>query len=177
MDAKHQEQLARMRKKYAQKEKSLSIKIQESDLYDWNPTARFLLDVIARLQVTNEDAYFPEDCPDDYKDDRLGWCWMSQYELGLRIGRSESQVHRYIIQFENDEVIEVRRWKDSNNADHDMYRVNEKMVEAHQRPSQDRGVERPSRYKKPRPKKGWFSTTNQPRRVRDEIAEMDEELA
>jgi hypothetical protein len=160
------EQAARLRKQRAKKESSLSIKIMESNLYDWNPTARFLLLVIAQTQVTNEDAYFPEDCPDEYKNDRLGWCWMSQWRLALRVGISEPQVRRWIKRFEDDDVIQVRVWKDDNKADHNLSRVNESVVEAHQRPSQTKDVERSSRYKKKRgANRGSFTSTNQPRRT------------
>jgi hypothetical protein len=176
MASKALETAARLRKQHAKKDLSISIKIQESDLYDWYPTARYLLIVIEGLQVRNEDAYFPEDCPEEYYNDRVGWCWMSQAKLALRVGISEPQVCRWIKRFKNDGVIKVRTWQDDNNADHDLYQIVESVVEANQRPSQKWDVERPSRYKKKRgANKGSFSASNQPRRVSDEIAEMDEE--
>ncbi|MGA9882140.1 MAG: hypothetical protein WBQ34_00315 [Candidatus Acidiferrales bacterium] len=164
-----------IRKALAKKEGSLPIQLMESDLYDWNPGARMTLMVIALGSRTNPDAYVPEDMPDDYKAAILGWCDMSQWRIALRAGKSESQVHRDIMMFETDGVIEVRRWQDSNNADHDMYRVNGDVLKERKRPKQKPDVERPARYKKPRPKKGWFSSKNQPPRVSPEIAEMDEE--
>ena len=170
------EKVKKIKKQYTQSVKSLSRKIEESDLYDWNPTARYLLGIIARLQITNEDAYYPEDAPDDFIETRMGWCWMSQARLGLRLGKDEGRAHKVIQQFKEDKVIEERVWIDDNNIPHAEYQVNEKMVDAHQRPSQDKDVKRPSRYKTKRgTNRGSFSSTNQPKRVRPEIAEMDEE--
>lgn len=164
-----------IRKQLAKKDMSISIKIAESDLYDWNPSARYVLDTIARLQINDEESYYPEDAPDEFRNTRIGWCWMSQWRIALRVGKSEVQVQRDIQMFEEHGVIEIRSWEDSNHADHNEYRVNEKVVEAHQRPSQTKDVARPSRYKKKRgANKGSFSMTNQPGK-NHEITGMDEE--
>jgi Helix-turn-helix domain len=129
-----------------QQEKSLARKIAESSLYDWNPTARFLLTQLAVLAM-DEDSSYPEDAPDEYHADKNGWCWMSQAKLALRIGRSESQVQRIIAdKFRPDGVILYRDWRDSNNTLHAEYKVVEKVVDAYQRPSQNADVKRPSRY-------------------------------
>jgi len=138
------EKAKRFKKQLAKKTMSVPIKIMESDLYDWNPTARSVLICIAYSQRTNEDAYFPEDCPYE-KDDMLGWCDMSQWRIALRVGISQSQVSKYINRFEEDQVLDVRRWEDSNKAKHDMYRIVESTVDAHQRPEQSETVERPPR--------------------------------
>lgn len=177
------EKVARLRQQRAKKDSSISIKIQESDLYDWNSTARFLLLIIAQTQVTNEDAYVPEDMPDEFKNDILGWSWMSQWRFALRIGKSESQVQRLIERFAKDGVIQVRQWEDDNHTLHNLYRVVEGVVDTRQRPSQKKDVERPQRYAKKNSNRGRFSSENQPHRpsaediLGAEEAVMEEELA
>jgi hypothetical protein len=167
------EKAMRIRKARAKKENSLPLKIQESDLYDWDSTARFLLVVIAFGQRTSETAWTPDDSPYT-KEDYLGWCDMAQWRLAQRIGKSVSQVQRLIRRFEDDGVLLVRRWEDDNHTSHNMYQVIEKVVDARQRPSHKPDTPRGKRYKKERPTKGWFSSTNQPGRNR-EVLEMDEE--
>lgn len=135
-----------MKKAMAKKDMSISIKIQQSDLYDWSPGQRYLLDTVSRLQVNDLEAYYPEDSP--YLGDQVGWCWMAQWRLALRVGLSESQVQKDIQRFEDDGVIEVREWEDSNNARHAEYRVIESVIDARQRPEQKRGVGRPKRSKR-----------------------------
>lgn len=160
----------------AGKEKSLIRKIAESDLYDWNTTARALLTQIALLRM-DEDSNYPEDAPDEFREDKVDWCWMSQHGLGLRIGASESTVHRLIQRFkpEQDGVIFYREWIDSNGCPHAEYKINEEVLDAHQRPSQKRGVVRPPRYKEKRgANNGSFSYANQPWKIRG-IREEDDE--
>lgn len=172
-----QEKLARLKKSVAKKENSLVIQIMESDLYDRNPGARFLLVAIAYSQRTNENAYVPPDCP--YKDDMLGWCDLSQWKLALRVGKSDSQVFRDIKRFRADGVVQARGWTDDNGTDHLMYRIVPEVVREHQRPAQKKTVERPSRYKSKAPNRGRFSSENQPQKevtpFKAKIAEMDEE--
>jgi len=86
------EKLARIRKSQNRVVMSEFIRIATSDLYDFNPGVRATLREIALLQVTKEDASVPEESP--FKGDYIGWCWMSQKNLALRVGKSESQVHR-----------------------------------------------------------------------------------
>ena len=149
-------------------EKSLPRKIVESELYDNKPTSRFLLNQIAVMAMPNEDANYPKDAPKFYPDgvtpwEKTGWCWLSQHKLGLRVGVTEGQVHRLIKGFRKDGVILQRDWYDDHGTPHAEYKVVESVVDAFQRPSQDRDVERPKRYKHPRPAtKGSFSSTNQP---------------
>src|SRR5271156_2857357 len=171
MDEKQKEQLKRLKKQYAKK--SLPIRIMESSLYDWSPGTRLILLIIALGQRTNDEAWVPEDSPWT-AEQMLGWCDQAQWRIALRAGKSESQVHRDIIQFEKDGVLEVERWRDSNNVNHDRYRIVEAVVDENQRPEQKPTVERPNRYKKPRPKKGWFSSKNKPLRVSAAVAGMDE---
>jgi len=59
----------------SQEPHSLARKITDSDLYDWNATARFLLTQIAVLAM-KEDSDYPDDAPQSFKDDKVGWCWM-----------------------------------------------------------------------------------------------------
>jgi hypothetical protein len=172
MDEKQKEQLKRLKKQFGKK--SLPIRIMESSLYDWSPGTRLTLLVIALGTRTNDEAWLPEDMPDEMKEDALGWCYFSQWRMALRGGKSESQIHRDIIRFEKDGVIEVERWRDSNNVNHDRYRIVESVIDENQRPEQKPTVARPNRYKEPRPKKGWFSSKNQPRRVSAAVAGMDE---
>jgi hypothetical protein len=168
-----QEMLARLKKSVAKKENSLVIQIMESDLYDYNPGARFLLVAIAYSQRTNEAAYVPPDCP--YKDGMLGWCDQSQWRLALRVGKSESQVFKDIKRFRKDGVVQARGWTDDNGTDHLMYRIVPEVVREHQRPEQKKNVVRPKRYKS-RPKKGWFSAKNQPnQKANAAVAGMDED--
>jgi len=102
------EKAARLRKQINDKEMSLVIKIMESDLYDWSPTARLLLVTLAYSQVQDEDAYFPEDCPEPYYSDRIGWNWMSQWRLSLRVGVTVRQIQRWLDRMEKDGVILIR---------------------------------------------------------------------
>ena len=131
-------------------EKGLTRKIAESSLYDWKPTARALLREIAILRM-DEDSNYPNDAPEEYKADKKDWCWMSQFQLGLRIGCDESTVYRWIKQFRKDGVILYRDWHDDNHTHHAEYKIVEKVLDAFQRPSQKPGVQRVKRYKE-RPK-------------------------
>jgi hypothetical protein len=173
-DAAKKEKLKALKKAVAKKSKSLSIRIQESDLYDWDSTARMTLLVIALGQRVNEDAWVQEDCPWS-GEEMLGWCDMAQWRIALRVGKSENRIQKVITQLEKDGVLIIERWTDSNMADHDRYQIVEAVVDEHQRPEQKRGVERPSRYKVKRgTNKGSFSTANQPGKNR-EVREMDED--
>ena len=128
----------------AGEEKSLARKIVESSLYDWNPTARFLLNQIAVMRMTEESNY-PEDAPDKFRADKVDWCWLSQHSLALRVGVCEDSVHKLIKRFRKDEVIFYREWIDDHGTHHAEYKINEAKLDANQRPSQKRGVERPKR--------------------------------
>jgi len=158
--AKHKE----IKKAAGIEDRSLARKVVESELYDQKPTARFLLNQIA-VMAMDDDSNYPEDAPEEYQQDKVGWCWLAQYKLGLRVGISESQAHRWIKRFKKDGVILYRDWYDEHGVHHAEYKVVESVVDAHQRPSQDREVERPSRYKTKRgATAGSFSATNQPKK-------------
>jgi hypothetical protein len=166
------QQKAKLIKQFGKK--SLPIRIMESDLFDWNPSKRLTLLVIALGTRSNDEAWVQEDCPWS-AEDMVGWCDMSQWRISLRVGKSESQVHRDIIDFEKQGIIKVERWVDSNHANHDRYQINEAVIDEHQRPEQKPTVERPSRYKvKRHGNKGSFTARNQPRTLSAAVAGMDE---
>jgi hypothetical protein len=167
-DAAKKEKLKAIKKAAGIEDRSLARKIAESSLYDWNSTARFLLTQLAVLAMDEDDNY-PEDAPDDFQADKEGWCWMSQFKLALRVGRSESQVQKLLDKFKEDGVILRREWRDDYGTLHSEYKIVESVLDGFQRPSQKRGVERPPRYKKKRhANKGSFSFDNQPGRNEDD---------
>jgi len=133
-------------------EKSLRRKIMESSLYDWNPTARLLLCELVVMAMKDEDSNYPEDAPASHHADKVGWCWLSQFKLSLRVGCDEGTIGRWIGRFREDGVIDYRDWRDDNMTLHAEYRVRKSVVDAFQRPSQKRETcNRPKRYKS-RPK-------------------------
>jgi hypothetical protein len=69
-------------------EKTLMRKIMESRLFEWQPLPVLILTQLVALAM-DEDSTYPEDAPDDFKADKVGWCWMSQWQLGLRCRCSE----------------------------------------------------------------------------------------
>src|SRR5271168_1526713 len=85
------EKLKELKRKHGKK--SLQIRLQDSDLYDYNPAASMLLMVICLGQRKNGDAWIQKDCPRS-AEEMLGWCDMAQWRLALRSKMSESQVHR-----------------------------------------------------------------------------------
>lgn len=160
-NAKKKELLARIQKARNREVMSEFIRVQMSDLYDFNPGVRATLSTIAFLQVNDEHAHVPEDSP--FKDDYVGWCWASQDYLAKRVGKSLSQLKRDIVRFERDGVLKVRAWRDSNGYPHNEYHVDEDSVTAHQRPK-DKDAPRPARSSRDyKTNKGSFSTENQPK--------------
>lgn len=170
-----QEKVARIRKKHA---KSVPMLIQESDLWDWNPTKRLLLLVIAlgtrKEKEDYSDTFIQKDCPLT-AEEAVGWCDMAQWRLALRVGITEDYVSELINEFEKvDQVLRVKRWEDDNGTKHNMYQVIADVVREHQR-EQKKGVERAPYYKVKRgTNKGSFSSANQPGKNR-EVREMDDE--
>jgi hypothetical protein len=161
------EKIARLKKQAglskAKAEGSLIIQIQNSELYDWNPTKRMTLLVLAFGHRTNENAFVPDDMPDYLKNDMIGWCDMAQWRLAQRVGITEDHMNTVLGELEADKAIFVRSWTDSNNAEHNQYMVNESVIRLTQRPEHKRDSKRPPRYKKKRgANKGSFSSTNQP---------------
>jgi len=174
-----EERLARMKKAAGISDKSLTILIQESDLYDWDPSARLLLLVLhlgTRRNSTNadgEDKWVQEDCPWSAKD-MVGWCDMAQWRLALRVGISEDRIQKILARFEKDKVIRIETWDDSNYAHHNRYQIIEATIRANQRPQQKRDVPRKSRYKTKRgANKGSFSSSNQPKRSGNYDADVE----
>jgi hypothetical protein len=146
--------MMKARREEGEEEHSLPRKIVESELYDGKPTARFLLNQIAVMSMKDENANYPEDAPKYYPDgvtpwEKTGWCWLSQHTLALRVGLlSERQVIRLIDQFKEAGVVLTREWIDDHMTPHTEYKVVESVVDAFQRPSQKRGVDRPVRAKR-----------------------------
>jgi hypothetical protein len=157
-------------KKFKQKhgKKSLAIRLQESDLYEYNPAANLLLLVIClgqrREKENYDDTWVQEDCPKT-AEELVGWCDMAQWRLALRSKMSESQVLRYVKRFEKDGVIEIDGWTSPTTGfEHRMYRIVGEVVDEHQRPEQSATVERPGRYKTKAPNRGRFTAKNQPKK-------------
>lgn len=163
------ERVKQLRKKAGiEHEKSLARKITDSSLYDGQPAARFLLVQLAVLAM-DEDSDYPEDAPLKYKADKVGWCWMGQVGLSLKIGTDSDgrTVRNWIERFRKDGVILYRDWYDDNGTHHAEYQVIESVVDAFQRPpkKEDALAARPKRYSVPRTaNKGSFSAANQPSR-------------
>lgn len=170
-----QQKRNRLRKEFAAKnQKSVSIKVQEMEYEDWNPTARMTLLVIALGQRVNEDAYVPEECPLQMPE-ILGWCDFAEWRIALRVGATVDGVQKIIIRLEEDGYLEIKRWTDNNNTPHNLYRVIESKLDENQRKEQKATAERPPRYKKSRKGKknaGMFSTINQPGRTATQYAVM-----
>lgn len=164
METKTKEELKALRKK----KKTLPRLVLESELYDWNPGARMTLLVVALGTRSNPEAWIQEDCPLT-AEEAIGWCDMSQWRIALRVGKSESQVHRDIMVFVEDGVITLKQWADDNNVLHDMYQINIPVLLEKQRPEQKKDVVRPSRYsEKRKPNKGSFSAGHQPEKATPE---------
>jgi hypothetical protein len=163
-------------------EKSLRRKIMESTLYDGKPTARFLLGELALLAM-NEKSKYPADAPKEFRNDKVGWCWMAQWKLSLRLGTDSDgrTVRFWLAQFVKDGVVIPREWTDEYGVAHSEYKVVEEVIDAFQRPA---GKEaqlsaRPKRYREGSrtANKGSFSKSNQPgvSAHRRAVLEMDDE--
>ena len=153
--------LAAVRKARNREIMSEYIRVQMSDLYDFQP-CRATLTTIAFMQVNDENAYCPEDSP--FKGDYIGWCPASQETLACRVGKHVRQIQRDLERFEKDGVIDVRSWTDNNGYPHKEYHVREDVVTAHQRKE---GQPRPKRSKRVyKANKGSFSKGPDARRHR-----------
>ena len=128
-------------------DKSLAWKITDSSLYDWNPTARFLLTQLAVLSSERGQQLIRKTRRTTSKPTKKGWCWMTQAKLALKVGVHDSTIYRWIKRFREDGVIKYRDWRDDNTTMHAEYKVVESVIDANQRPSQRADVERPPRYK------------------------------
>jgi hypothetical protein len=176
----HQKKM-RLRKEFAKKNiKSVPVKVQEMEYADWNPTARMTLLVIALGQRSNEESYVREECPLQMPE-ILGWCDFAEWRIALRVGATVDGIQKIIIRLEEDGYLEIKRWTDSNNTLHNLYRVIESKLDEVQRKEQTAKAARPPRYKKSRKgmkrNAGMFSTANQPGRSATErgVMEMDDD--
>lgn len=159
-------------------EKSLPRKILESSLYDGQPVARFLLNQLAVLAM-DENSEYPKDSP--YTDEKEGWCWMSQWQMSLRLGTDSHgrTMRNWVERFRKDGVVLYRDWYDDHGTHHAEYKVVEEVVDAFQRPKgKEAQLEsRPSRYKEGSRKANGtsFSAKNQPGMSAQKKAIMEED--
>jgi hypothetical protein len=158
-------------KKFTKKEKSLPILIMESELCEWDVTARMTLLVLALGARSKPDAWLQPDCPWT-GEEMLGWCDMAQWRLAQRVGTTEDNMQRVLTKLEKKGYIEIETWQDSNKAKHNRYRIVVEMVKDNQRPSHKRDTKRPSRYSEKAPSRGRFTSENQPRSKRKSAAQM-----
>ena len=159
-------------------DKSTARLVMESSLYDNSPTARLILNQLVALAM-GEDSRYPKDSP--YGDDKVGWCWMAQWELSLRCGiDSDGRTLRYWIKrFRKDETVLYREWWDDYGTHHAEYKVVREAFLAFQRPENKEAAlaSRPGRYKEGSRKanKGSFSSKNQPKMSAQRRAIMEED--
>ena len=148
---------------------SLPIRIQECELFDFDPTARMTLLVIALAQRKEKedysDTWIQWDCPWT-AEEMVGWCDFSQWRLSQRVGTTEKNLQRVIEKLAAKDVgaVIVETWEDSNKAHHNRYKIVEDVIDANQRPEHE-GCKRPARYKKKASSRGRFTSANQPNRV------------
>jgi hypothetical protein len=125
----------------------LYIRISESDLYDWDITARAILHEIAYMRV--QVAPTIEEEPKNLKalratpsrspfTDYENWCWASQETLAERVGTTRFTVSKKIKKMLKDKVLFKRQWTETISeggytVEHFEYKVNEDEVDAHQR--------------------------------------------
>ena len=150
------------------KPKSLRIKIQEMEKYEWNPSMRLLLLVIELGTRRAKDNYEDTWAPTGWTaEEMVGWCDMAQWRLAQRIGLSEDHTGRMLRQLDEDGFIETEGWRDPNDGKiHNRYRIIEATVDANQRPSHTPETPRGKRYNNPdkprKANKGSFNKNNQP---------------
>jgi hypothetical protein len=122
----------------------LFIRVSESDLYDWDVTARSILCQLAYMGVQgNGDpdkkikALRATPAKSPFKDYN-GWVWGSQDYLAERVGTTQETVSRKLARMAEDNVVFVRsyatvRAEDGYKITHHEYKINEEMVDAHKR--------------------------------------------
>ena len=149
-----------------QKPKSLTIKVQEMEKYDWNPSMRFLLLILVLGTRRSKDDYEGTWAPSGWTaEEMVGWCDMSQWRLAHRVGLTEERTSKMLKQLEEDGFIEIEGWRDEETGKlHCRYRVIEEKVDVSQRKEHNRSAKRGPRYKEGTRKanKGSFSAKNQP---------------
>jgi hypothetical protein len=166
----------------AKRPKSLTIKVQEMEKYDWNPSMRYLLLILVlgtrREKEDYSDTWVPENSPWT-AEEMVGWCDQSQWRLAQRVGLTTDHINKMLAQLELDGFIIKEEWTDPDTmTKHCRYQVVEVTVDANQRPSHTAKTKRGPRFSKPRKaNKGSFSKTNQPKisDTRRAIMEADDE--
>ena len=149
--------------KFTKKEKTLPILIMESELCEWDSTARFTLVVLALGARSRPDGWLQPDCPWT-GEEMLGWCDMAQWRLAQRVGTTEDNMQRVLSKLEKKGYIEIEAWEDSTHARHNRYRVIVEVVKDKQRPDHKRDTKRPPRYAEKAPSRGRFTSDNQPKK-------------
>jgi DNA-binding MarR family transcriptional regulator len=177
------EKAAKPKSHPTKKPKSLSIKVQEIERYDGNPSMRFLLLILVLATRREKDNYSDTWAPNGWTaEEMVGWCDMAQWQLAERVGLTEGRIEKMLKQLEDHGFIRIEKWRDDDTGKlHCRYQVIEEMVDASQRKRSGDGrrAQRGSRYKEGSRKanKGSFSKTNQPTisAVRKAIMEEDDE--
>jgi len=161
------ELVERVRKAKNREVMSEFIRIGQSDLYDWQETRRAVLKEIAFLQVNDEKTKVPHNSP--YKGRYTGWCYASQKFIACRTGCSERWVRDCVKVFEEDGVIETRKWIDHLGYPHKEYHVIEDVVTTHQRPKEylEEDRNRPQRGGNKKANAGSFKLGNKARNHRN----------
>ena len=163
--------------------KGLSIKVQEIEKYEWNPSMRFLLLILVLGTRREKDDYEDTWAPSGWTaEEMVGWCDMAQWRLAQRVGLTEGRINQMLKQLEDDGFIHIEGWTDPDTGKlHCRYQVIEEMVDASQRPSHTPKTKRGDRYSNPdkprKANKGSFSSKNQPKMsaLRKAILEEDGE--
>jgi hypothetical protein len=176
------ERVKKLRKKAGiGKPKSLSIKVQEMEKYDWNPAMRYLLLILVlgtrRAKEDYEDTWAPSGWT---AEEMVGWCDMAQWRLAQRVGLTEDHINGMLKQLETDGCIRIEGWTDPDTGKlHCRYQAVPESIEAYGRPSHTPKTPRGKRYKEGSRKanKGSFSAKNQPKMsaLRKAILEEDGE--
>lgn len=143
---------------------SLCIRIGTSLFYEYKPTFKALLNMIAYMTVQGDSSRAKPKQESRKKVDYDGWCWASEKTLAMRIGCSERTVQRAIAKMKKNGIVEVRQWRDSWGRPHNEYKINEQVIDSNQR-----DFETPRskcEWQKRKPNKGTFSTQHQPKAIR-----------
>jgi single-stranded DNA-binding protein len=122
---------------------SLPLRVNASDLYDYEIANRAIFKEIAQLQRTIE----PEPAPwiNPEFETYIGWCHAKQDTLARRVGCDVTTVERAIARFKADGTIIVRHWRDKDGHKHAEYQIVESVVDTRQRPEDGSRKENPSK--------------------------------
>ena len=183
LDAEDKAEAVKQKKSHpTKKPKSLSIRVQEMQKYDWNPSMRFLLLILVlgtrKAKDDYSDTWVAENSPWT-AEEMVGWCDMAQWRLAQRVGLTECRINDMLAQLERDGFIRKEEWTDPDTGTiHCRYQVVEVTVDANQRKEHSRNAKRGPRYGKERKaNKGSFSKSNQPKMtaLQRAIREEDDE--